>query len=447
MWLVHFIEKFFQFFLPKSVRMSLSKIRISIYDFFGFLAIPYYYCISKRYNSIIKKVKGKQTVKVVFFVHQDAIWKYDSIFRCMQNHTRFHPVIAVIPYINYGFKNMLAEMNKTYNAFVNKGYETVKTYDEISQKWLNIKKELNPDLIFFTTPFRITKPQYLVNNFTDRLTVYVPYGFMCANIQSEQFNQALHNTVWRCFYETAVHKQLAQKYASNKGKNVVAAGYPDCDIFIDKNYIPVDNWKNKNPNIKRIIWAPHHTLEANAKLYCYSTFLRYYDFMFDLLEKYKGQLQIAFKPHPILKLKLFEHPDWGIEKTENYYKKWNNHPYGQLEESDYKDLFITSDAMIYDSISFLSEYCYTAKPALFLVNNNKVKEMFNEFGKQVFELSYMAYSEDDILNFIQQTVFDNINPLHEKRLNFVKQVLIPQGDKTATQNIIDYLVDTLKLQI
>ena len=41
--------------------------------------------------------------------------------------------------------------------------------------------------------------------------------------------------------------------------------------------------------------------------------------MVNLLEKSYEELEICFKPHPGLKEKLYQHANWGKDKTEQYY--------------------------------------------------------------------------------------------------------------------------------
>ena len=45
---------------------------------------------------------------------------------------------------------------------------------------------------------------------------------------------------------------------------------------------------------------------------------------------------------------------------------------------EYRAYFASSDAMILDSVSFMAEYLYVHKPALFLTREG---ERFNEFGE------------------------------------------------------------------
>jgi hypothetical protein len=441
--LLFFIEFVLQKLLPKSWRLAISRLRIVIYWFISWCGIPYFRYRQNRFKAREKKCRDKEILKVAFFAFQDSIWKYDSVYRQMETHNAFEPIVIVIPYINYGWENMLLEMQKTFNAFTKRGYKVVKSYDQESNLWLDVKKSINPDLIFYSSPYRLTRPEYQIGNFLDCLSAYVPYGVMTVNMEEEQYNLLFHNLVWRCYYETPIHMTIAKQYSHIKASNVKITGYPQCDIFTDKTHHSNEVWKNKDTQVKRIIWAPHHTIEANATLYSYSNFMQYHEFMFELVKKYAGLVQIAFKPHPILKLKLYKHPDWGKRKTDEYFTRWKESENCQLEEGNYEDLFITSHALILDSISFMSEYCYTGKPSMFLIRDEKVPTQFNDFGKQVFQILHKGRNQDDILEFVE-TIVNNCNDsLAQERADFVRKNLIPANNLHATDNIINDILQTI----
>ncbi|HPL04757.1 MAG TPA: CDP-glycerol glycerophosphotransferase family protein [Bacteroidales bacterium] len=421
----------------------MSKLRIKIYWFISWCGKPYFYYHQAKYKKIVAKKGKKERLKVAFFAFQDSIWKYDSLYKKLENHPKFDPVIVVIPYVTYGHESMLAEMNKTTKALANKGYKVIKSYNENTKKFMSVKKEIDPDLIFFTTPFRLTSPEYQISNYLDRLTAYVPYGFMTIKMEEDQYNQMFHNLAWRCYYETPIHKEMAKNVSHIKAKNVVVTGYPLVDTYLNTSYKPKEVWKNLDTRVKRIIWAPHHTLKANISMSSYSNFLTYSEFFFELIEKLNYKIQVAFKPHPILKLKLYKHPEWGKERTDKYYLRWATTPNCQLEEGDYDDLFLTSDALIHDSISFISEYCLTGKPMLFTVSDNKVTELFNTFGSKAFQLSYMAYNEVDIVQFVKNVVLNGNDSRKNERLTFVNDILKPPNNQTAVNNIINDLIENI----
>ena len=360
----------------------------------------------------------------------------------MEKDTRFEPVVVVCPYMVYGEETMLREMNQAMTSFKAKGYHVVKTYDENTNKWLDVKKELKPDIIFFTNPHKLTKDEYYISNYTNYLTCYTPYNFGNSHLYQMMHNQLFHNYLWRLFAETNFHKVLSEKYAANKGINVLVTGFPGTDVFLDPNYIPVNVWKQKDIQIKKIIWAPHHTIDNDKSILSYSSFLIYADFMVWMAKQYEGKIQIAFKPHPILINRLYDHPEWGKEKTDAYFNQWKNMENGQLVVGDYTDLFLTSDAMIHDSGSFLFEYLYTGKPVLHTNRDDTISERMNDFGLLAFNLHYHAKNKEDIVAFIGDILM-NKDEKKEERDSFLNSELIPPNQRSASENIYNEIVKQL----
>lgn len=249
----------------------------------------------------------------------------------MDQDSRFEPIVIVCPVVNYGKENMLVEMEKAFKVFQNKGYRVIKTYDEVDDSYLYVKKEIEPDIIFYTNPHRgLIKDEYYITDFKDTLTCYTQYSFHVTHLNQVQYDQLFHNILWKAFYETNIHKKMAEQYARNKGRNVTITGYPGMDYFTYGDRSNDNVWKNPNTKLKRIIWAPHHTIDRTGEL-SYSCFLRYHQIMLDICEKYKNKIQIAFKPHPLLKVKLSRYEEWGQQRTEVYYQTWESLDNGQLE--------------------------------------------------------------------------------------------------------------------
>jgi CDP-glycerol glycerophosphotransferase (TagB/SpsB family) len=153
----------------------------------------------------------------------------------------------------------------------------------------------------------------------------------------------------------------------------------------------------------------------------------------------KGAIEIIFKPHPLLKVKLYNDSEWGIEKTNEYYNKWKNHNYGGLNESEYINLFKTSDALIHDSGSFLIEYLYLNKPVLRTDKDDSIKERLNSFGKMAYDVHYIAKNKNEIIEFIDHVIFKERDKLINKRLELKNTYLIPPNNKSASQNIFNYI--------
>ncbi len=275
-----------------------------------------------------------------------------------------------------------------------------------------------------------------LQNFLDVLTCYVPYSSMIINSET-QFNKPLTNLLWKSFVENSYSKQMSQKFMDNKGVNVKISGFPSLDILLDKTYKPKNVWRN-NQKI-RIIWAPHHTIDGTESIN-FSNFFEFAEFMVEITKRFIDDIQVAFKPHPLLYVKLCR--IWGKEKTDIYYNSWIEKANVQFENGDYIDLFLTSDAMIFDSCSFLNEYLYTQKPSMF-ITNDIVKSQLNDYGLDAFDCHQKANSEKDIIEFIESLINQKPDPLATQKQIYYKKYIAMFEEKSASERIISELYTSI----
>lgn len=417
--------------IPASVKSKLWDIYIS----FLIKYMPF------RYKYILKKIKKKDQIKIAFLVQLASSWKYDYIFNLFLDNPRYEVIIIICPISSYDNDAMFKEMQRAFDFFSRLNYTVFSTWDKGSQQWIDIKETFNPDIVFFSNPWaELSRPEYYIFNFLNTLSCYAPYGFKTSHLYEAIFNKPFQNLLWKIFYETTMHKDFAFKYARNKGKNGSVTGYPGMDNLLDRSYAPEDVWKTRENRIKRIIWAPHHTILGKSDSNVgFSTFLLYSEFMLQIAKEFKTKIQISFKPHPLLRPKMNNHSDWGKDKTDRYFNTWSTLPYTQLNEGNYIDLFLTSDALINDGESFMVEYLYTQKPAMFLVADDEVSQRFNEFGKMTFEQLYQGYSGKDILAFIDDVVIKGNDHKKEKRVEFFENQVKPPYDRLASENIYNII--------
>lgn len=392
--------------------------------------------IGRKHALALKTLKRKDTINCCFFALFEEVWKYDGVYQLMEKHPRFNPTILVCPVVNYGKENMIIRMERCFHTLKMKGYNVIRSYDQDTDTFVDVKKSLKPDIIFYTNPYRgLIDDRFYITNFEDVLTVYVPYFISSNNDYQLSCNEELHNLVWRMYSETEFHRQLSIKFANNKGVNAVNSGYPGIEAFL--NFTRSDRAGDR----KTIIWAPHHSIKKEGLIY-YSCFLRYCDDMIELAQKYVNDVFFVFKPHPVLKNKLYD--KWGKEKTDAYYEKWKDMENTTLNEGEYENLFIQSDAMIHDCASFLVEYLYLNKPVMRTLNGEDLNEMFNSFGLQCIENHYLAHTMHDVEDFVQN-VINGVDPLKEQRTAFVENVLKPKG--SPSQNIIDDILYSIDNQV
>lgn len=394
---------------------------------------------------VSEKVRRGEKLKVVFLVIFEQVWKYEGVYRRMEKNPLFDPIILIIPYTIYGKDIMIENLYKAYNYFNEHGYNVINSYSKDTDSWLDIKHSMELDIVFFSNPYNLTRNEYTINSYLDLLTCYVPYAFVVIGHYSAHYDQDFQNMLWKYFVETEDHKNYTEIFSRNKGRNAVTTGYPGVDLLLT-NKITGSPWKLEGGGLKKIIWAPHHTIDGFDAGLRYSNFFELSEFMLDLLEKYEHKIQIAFKPHPLLKSRLYKHPDWGKNKTNEYYEKWKRASNGILSDSDYINLFLTSDALIHDSASFHAEYLFTNKPVMFVKKDENVTERFNSFGKNIFNYIYHGNNIDDIVNFIENIVIQENDYLKEKRNSFIESVLMPYNGKLASENIFNHICNELRMK-
>lgn len=391
-------------------------------------------------KKFVKTLKNKQKITVAFFLQSPSVWKYDRLYWIFEHSERFEPVVVICPFnvhLNYDRGEMRKIMKQTEGFVEKMGYRYLQTFDDARNKWLNVKKTLNPDVIFYTKPYKDTLPQYHIYQFKDRLNCYVPYGVMCLDIYQSFYNLTFQNLLWRYFVETEFHREFSHQYQTCGGANTQVVGSLGMETLMLPDYKPADVWKPQPVRKKRIIWAPHHTVDY---LFNISNFFAYCDFMIELAEKYKDEIQIAFKPHPVLKFKLIN--IWGAERTEAYYQRWRDLPNGQLEDGYYTDLFMTSDAMIHDCVSFATEYLYTRKPTMFIVKDKDANH-WNTFGQKCFDLHYHAYQPSDVEDYIKNVVIAGNDTMQAERDEFYNEYLYPKDGVMPSQKIVNVILDEL----
>ena len=391
-----------------------------------------------RRNSmkVARRLHDKERIEVAFLLAVPGMWKHDYIFRAMQKSEKYHPYVVIMPYSvykGYSEDEIQNTIRRTEEFVKDRGFEYIIPYDKKRNRWEDIKKTLAPDIVFFTIPYKDLEPKFHPKHFSKSLTCYATYGFSSMKLFRNNYQKLALNICTAYFMETPMHKRFAEQYAQARGRNCYVTGYSGCEVYLRDDYTPKEVWRKQEVAKKRIIWAPHHTIDGTFSV---STFLDVCDMMLEVAEKYADRVQFAFKPHQFLKFKLIEM--WGAERTEEYYRRWNEMPNCQLVEDDYIDLFIGSDAMMHDSCSFTTEYLYQRKPVMYLLKNNP-QEVFNDFGIMSFEQHYHGRTREEIEHFIEEVVLAGNDPKKESRERFFQQYLGPYNGALPSENVMAIL--------
>lgn len=394
-----------------------------------------------RHEVCVRRLQKENQVTVVFFAMCLSMWRYQSLYERMMQNRHFRVYIVLAPCISFTDEQQRKDIQVLRDYFKKHGVCYI-DYDFASERCIDIRKDLRPDILFYPQPYKsLFRPEYDSANFYDKLLCYYPYAFWTV-LGEWSYNMAFHNFAWKLYYSTELHRQDAIQLSFNRGRNVVVVGYPNADIFL--NEPPIDVWKPQKSKKKRLIWAPHFTISQERSFVCHSNFLWMADLMLDIAFRYSDCLQLAFKPHPRLLTELYLHPEWGKERADAYYSTWHTLENTQLDEDEFKDLFMTSDAMIHDCGSFAVEYHYSLKPVMYVLQDKQAyTDTLSQFGRKAIEAHYIGKCQDDIVNFIKDIVLDGQDVMLSMRQKFYQEYLLPPNGKQVADNTIDDLLKSL----
>lgn len=373
----------------------------------------------------VLQIRRKRKIEVVFIISELGAWKTETLYKEMLEHPRFSPKLAVVNSTENPDAKQILE-----HYLDARGYNYISLGDDEL-----IYDHFTADIIFYQKPYWWVIPdkQRYGNNYKS-LFCFVTYGISTIR-EKWAINQPVQLYAWQNYQFNNSCASELKKLSLINGKNFVVTGFPMTDSFT--KYKPSGfPWKETGRNLKKIIWAPHHTLPEGDNWLNFSTFLNFSQFMLDVAQEYSDRVQIAFKPHPLLKPKLDRL--WGKEKADQYYTLWGKGINTQLVDGEYVDLFMQSDAMIHDCSSFIIEYLYTGKPILFLDNGSDHTTNMLGYAAEAFNLQYKAASQEEIKSFINN-VLDGKDERKQERASFAKVNIIPSGE-SASKNIIESIL-------
>ena len=388
-----------------------------------------------------RKVKKGGKIKVCFLAMNLGQWRYQRVCELMTQDSRFETHIVLCPSVQTGKSEQSRDLQQLRDFFASQGMPYIDWDENNDKSMADMRHDINPDIIFYPQQYKgVYYEEQSYARFRDKLLCLVPYG-IANEEEAWTYGSGFHNRAWKLFYTNTSELNAAKRIACNRGRNVVVTGYPNMTEYLSPE--SCDVWKDDNPEVKRLIWAPHYSINADEDELYLSNFLWMAEGMIQLAREYKDRLQIAFKPHPKLRTKLYEHPDWGQAKADKYYQLWAEMPNTQLETGLFIDLFKTSDAMVHDCDSFQVEYLYVNKPVMFVEQSVK-QQNTTELRKRAIACHYIGRNMDDIRQFVEMVLRDE-DSMKEQRQQFFEECLLPEHGTDVALNIYNDIVTTLKL--
>lgn len=359
-----------------------------------------------------------QSIKVVFLGLYFEAWDcFEEIYQIMAEDPRFEPVVVSMPRKLTG-QLAYAQEDKSHDFFESLGIPHIRLNaggsGSENESGLELIRNLAPDYIFMNYPWqRNYQPALRFDNLAEfsRLA-YVPYfslvmvdepdhepggGQGGSLVATHLYKQRLHQLASLVFTQD---KNVLEAYGSTERGNshVHFFGSPKIDSLRREALEGKASWPIPGDGFK-IVWAPHHSYSPHWLNF--GVFAKIKDQMLDFATA-NPDIQIVLRPHPFL---------WGTLTdrkvlTENELTTWRS-SWDKLanthvdEDGSYAELFLATDVLITDGISFLGEYpLVTGKPSIFYENEDHWQ--FTATGEMAAEASIKVTS----FSQLESTIFE-----------------------------------------
>ena len=329
----------------------------------------------------------------LYFEAWDAL---DEIYQKMAKDPRFDPIVVSMPRKLTG-QLAYAQEEKAHAFFESRQIPHIRLNSGGSgsqnAEGLAILKDLAPDYVFVNYPWqRNYQPAVRFDHLVEftRL-IYVPYfslvmvdepddepggGQGDAPVATHLYTQRLHQLASLVFTQ---EKLVVDAYALTESGNsyVHFTGSPKIDNLRREAQQGKSSWPLSEGKFK-IVWAPHHSYSPHW--YNFGVFSKIYIQMLDFA-KQNPDIEIVLRPHPFIWSTLTDRKVLTVEELSSWRAAWGALPNTFVDEDgSYAELFLATDVLLTDGISFLGEYpLVTGKPTIFYENEGHWE--FSSTGK------------------------------------------------------------------
>jgi len=394
-------------------------------------------------------------IKVAFLGLYFEAWDaFDEIYQKMAKDPRFEPIVVSMPRKLTG-QLAYAQEEKAHAFFEGKGTPHIRlnsgSAGSQNAEGLAILKDLTPDYVFVNYPWqRNYQPAVRFDHLVEftRL-VYVPYfslvmvdepddepggGQGDAPVATHLYTQRLHQLASLVFTQ---EKDVVDAYALTERGNshVHFTGSPKIDNLAHEAEAGRSSWPLEEGKFK-IVWAPHHSYSPHW--YNFGVFSKIYNQMLEFAET-NSDIQFVLRPHPFLWSTLTDRKVLTETELSSWRKSWSELPNTSVdEEGSYAGLFLATDVLVTDGISFLGEYpLVTGKPAIFFENADHWK--FSATGEIAAASSIRVKNFAELTEMIEKAM-NNSLPSREIEIQKLVKASSPHPGESASR-IIEIVYD------
>ena len=317
---------------------------------------------------------SRARIRVVFLLFYFEAWdSLAEVHNLMLADERFEPIIVTIPRKLTGYADFTDE--DKVSAYLDARQIAHLRFDFAdSMDGLSRLRELAPDYLFLNYPWQRNYQQgYQIENLIEFTNVcYVPYFSLplvnepgVEGVAPHLFTQPTHKLAHLVFLQDATVKAALD--ASEHAGTAHLTGTPKIDALRQKAITEAAEWPIAQRGVDRhfrLVWAPHHSYAE--RWLNFGVFTQIREQMLEYATAHP-EIDIVLRPHPFLWGTLTDRDLMTPDAVSAWRAAWDALPNTATHEvGSYASLFLATDALFTDGISFIAEYpLVTGKPTIF----------------------------------------------------------------------------------
>lgn len=365
-------------------------------------------------------------IHVLFVCHMPALWNmFESVYKAMIEDSAFSATVVALPYSHITLPKGQWKDDGVFDFLKGKGVNVIKGFNVETNEWL-APKSLNPDYVFFQTPYNIFSSEWAVEQVSICARVcYIPYATcLFGGEVDEIFHHVPFFRFVNIFFKESRYnvETFATKFKGEswfEKTSVVLSGSPKLDYFKTEGELSGSVWKHGIQNgVIRILWTPRwYTSEGT------SHFFDYKDYFMNFCEM-NLNIDFAFRPHPLCLQNFLTTGELTVPELNRMEAKYERSSNMTLDKSaGYLDTFLTSDILISDISSMLLEFLVTGKPIIY---THRV-DTFNDLGRKLSEGFYWVENSTELQETLDM-LMSGKDPLKFKREELIREhIYMPEG--------------------
>ncbi|MDR0646259.1 MAG: CDP-glycerol glycerophosphotransferase family protein [Elusimicrobiota bacterium] len=375
------------------------------------------FIIKARYRRKIKELKSKQIINIAFFIWENQKWNGDALYKKFMTDKRFNPKAYIL---HNNLDTKADEDNLEF--FKQRDYNSVNATD-------NNLSRYEFDIIFYQQAWFVLSDTSLSPAKMSKYALCLYYHYAISDT-------TVFPNIWKSceyfFQSIYAYFVFNEEIRKQSLENAIATGHPKLDIY--SSPVKTSIWKTKK---FKIIYAPHHSFEKGSlewATFCWNGYE-----ILELAQKNQQSTEWIFKPHPSFKRHALLAKIMTEQEIDEYFSSWVK--VGQIYDmGDYFDMFRTSDMLITDCGSFLTEYLPTENPVLHLLNSDK--QIFSRLERRSSEHYYKIHNLQELNQMFDTLVRKKRDSLRPERLKDIKNIF--SSGFNATDNIYKYVKSLAK---